>query len=127
MKILAFPGMGKTALALSNPKYLDLDFGHFRESLGVAKLDEQRLIPAFARLMEMYERDGYIVLSNDPKLLQRTHIDRVYVPTTIKFARRKLHVSKDTIKLWIDDWVDSALKANVPVIPLSTGLDKYLK
>lgn len=126
MKILAFPGMGKTPLSLKSGKYLDLDFGHFRESLNVQKDDEQSLLKPFAKLMEMYENDGFVVLSNDPKLMSVTHIDRVYVPQHPRYAAKKLHVSKETIAEWIDDWIDTAIRHSVPVVPLRVGLDHYL-
>lgn len=126
MKILAFPGMGETPLSLKSGKYLDLDFGHFRESLNVQKDDEQKLIAPFAKLMEMYESDGFVVLSNDPKLMGATHIDRVYLPESTKWVAKKLGVSDSTAAEWIDDWHVRANKFSIPVVYLKVGLDHYL-
>lgn len=126
MKILAFPSMGKTPLSLKSGKYLDLDFGHFRESLNVQKDDEQKLMKPFAKLMEMYEHDGFVVLSNDPKLLDYSHFSRMFVPRAVQRAAKKLGVSEDVARSWVDDWIRAAKQHNVPVTVLNVGLDHYL-
>lgn len=126
MKILAFPGMGKTPLAFKSAKYLDLDFGHFRQSLNVQKADEHKLLKPFARLMDLYEHDGFIVLSNDPKLMSVTDIDRVYLPANVVFAARKLNTDPGTAAQWVADWAEEAKRHQVPVVYLKVGLDHYL-
>lgn len=126
MLILAFPGMGKTPLSKKSGKYLDLDFGHYRESLKVSKDDELRLMRPFARLVNMYESDGFIVLSNDPKLMEFTHVDHVYLPRNFERSARKLGVSRETIDEWVHDWASMADKHSVPVTFLQLGLDHYL-
>lgn len=127
MIILAFPGMGKTPLSKTIGKYLDLDFGHFREAFGKSKQDESQLLKPFARLARLYEDNGFIVLSNDPKLMQVLDVDRVYLPRNVKFAARKLNTSPEQVSKWIKDWEAAANKANVPVTFLSVGLDHYLQ
>lgn len=126
MKILAFPGIGKTPLALQSGKYIDLDFGHFREAMNITKSQEEQLLRPFAKLLEMYERDGFIVLSNDPKLLRFTKFNRVILPLKLKFSSRKLKVSEETINEWVSDWVKEANKFKVPVTFINVGLDTYL-
>lgn len=126
MLILAFPGMGKTPLSKKSGKYLDLDFGHYRESLKVSKDNELTLMKPFARLVELYEHDGFIVLSNDPKLMDFTKVDHVYLPSNYAYSARKMHVPVDQIGLWVDDWDTAAKNHNVPVTFLKSGLDHYL-
>lgn len=126
MKILAFPGMGKTPLSKKSGKYLDLDFGHFRESLNVSKDNELKLMKPFAKLAEMYEHDGFIVLSNDPKLLEFTQVDHMYLPGNVSYSARKLNVTPEQASRWVEDWLAAARKHHVPVTTLQTGLDHYL-
>lgn len=126
MKILAFPGMGKTPLSLKVGKYIDLDFGHFRDSLGVTKENEHKLLKSFANLMTRYEHDGFIVLSNEPKLVDYTSINHIYLPSNARFAAKKLKTSVDQASKWIADWEVLAKKANVPVTFIKVGLDHYL-
>lgn len=126
MKILAFPGMGKTPLSKKSGKYLDLDFGHFRESLNVSKDNELKLMKPFARLAEMYEHDGFIVLSNDPKLLDFTHVDHMYLPSNLSYSARKLKVEPKVVSDWVASWEAAARLHSVPVTNLQTGLDHYL-
>lgn len=126
MKILAFPGMGKTPLSLKSGKYLDLDFGHFRESLNVQKDDERKLLKPFAKLMQMYEDNGFVVLSNDPKLMDVTKIDKVYLPRNPSYSARKMNVPVETVSEWISGWESDAKRHGVPVIKIDVGLDHYL-
>lgn len=126
MKILAFPGMGKTPLALQRGKYLDLDFGSFRDALGVPKEQERTLLKPFAKLMEKYEHDGFIVLSNDPKLMEVTRISKVYLPLILNYSATKLKVDVDTVTTWVNDWRILAKEHDVPVIWIKVGLDRYL-
>lgn len=126
MKILAFPGMGKTPLSKKSGKYLDLDFGHYRESLSVQKDNEAKILSSFQKLADMYERDGFIVLSNDPKLLDHGKWDKMYLPVDPKFAARKLQVDIPTAQQWINDWCIAAKEHQVPVIWVERGLDHYL-
>lgn len=124
MLILAFPSMGKTPLALKSGRYLDLDFGNFREALNYQKTDEHKLVKPFMNLVRLYESQGFIVLSNDPKLMRfATH---VYLPASAGRAANKLNVSKQTAWEWIQDWEREARKFNVPTTILKVGLDHYL-
>lgn len=129
MILLAFPGMGKTPLAKSNGRYLDLDFGFFRTALKVHKDNEQALLSAFARMAKSYENSGYIVLSNEPKLMSVSKIDRVYLPKGkgLKYAARKLGTSESTTQEWVTGWAKQACKYNVPVTYVEVGLDHYLR
>lgn len=126
MKILAFPGMGKTPLAQKCGKFIDLDFGHFRSAFGVSKEKEASLISPFIKLMEEYEKEGYVVLSNDPKVLGQTSVDYVFVPSDPRRAAKKLDVDPAVVEEWIDDWIDTAMtKSDAVIIPLEVGLDHY--
>lgn len=127
MIILAFPGMGKTPLARKFGSYVDLDFGHFREAFSMTKQDEAKLLKPFAKLAEKYENDGFVVLSNDPKLMDVLDVDTVYLPATPKFAAEKLNVDYQTAKNWIDDWRNQAIAHKVPVVTIRRGLDHYLQ
>lgn len=126
MVMLAFPGMGKTPLAKRNPIYFDLDFGFFRTALNVPKEQEVKLLQPFAKLAKLYSDQGYIVLTNEPKLMQVMKITKIYLPKDVHYSARKMHVSNDQIQEWVDDWATMAKKYNVPVIWISTGLDHYL-
>jgi len=127
MIILAFPGMGKTPLVKRNGKYVDLDFGFFRSALDVKKENERSILPQFARLAKMYEKEGYIVLTNEPKLAEFLHVDRMFLPERRKFSARKMNVSENQIAEWISGWQEIAQKFNIPVTFISVGLDHYLK
>jgi hypothetical protein len=124
--MLAFPGMGKTPLAKRESRYLDLDFGFFRSALDVQKKDEAKLLKPFAKLAKMYADQGYIVLTNEPKLMEVMKITKVYLPTDAKHVAKKLKVPISTAEEWIQDWNDIAQKHHVPVVRVSTGLDHYL-
>lgn len=126
MIYLAFPGMGKTPLSLKNGKYLDLDFGYFRTALNVSKEDERKILSNFAKLAKLYENDGYIVLTNEPKLIEYLRISKVFLPKHPIYSARKLKVTMDTVNEWISGWEDQAKKHNIPVIRVA-GLDHYLK
>lgn len=68
--VLAFPGMGKTTLALREPGLIDLDYGSFRTALNKAPSDDQtQVMRSFMRLANRYGSEGFIVLSNEPQLL----------------------------------------------------------
>lgn len=126
MIYLAFPGMGKTPLSLKNGKYLDLDFGYFRTALNVSKEDEKKILPNFAKLVKLYENDGYIVLTNEPKLMEYLRISKVFLPKHPIYSARKLKVTVETVNEWIEGWESRAKKFNIPVIRVA-GLDHYLK
>lgn len=131
---VAFPGMGKTTYALSHPGVIDLDFGNYRSSLKVDKKQEGTLLTPFARLMKYYYKDGYDVLTNDPKLINlakqfaegrvvvvlpkdfQEHVERV------KQREEKRHVNAEFPKLlaenvdkWVHDWESIAARFKVPV------------
>lgn len=127
MVILAFPGMGKTPLAKRNPKYLDLDFGFFRTAHGVAKEDEERLLVPFAKLVKLYESEGYVVLTNDPKLMKHLKVSRVLLPENHLYSARKLGVSVSKVTEWVAGWRESAKASNIPVTYVKGGLEYYLK
>lgn len=126
MIILAFPGMGKTPLAKKYGSYIDLDFGHFRDAFSVAKQDEAKLLKPFAKLVKKYESDGFIVLSNDPKLMDVLDVDKVYLPAHPKYAAKKLGVDEPTADQWINDWRTAANQHHVQAYYLEKGLDHYL-
>lgn len=126
MVILAFPGMGKTPLAKRRSRYLDLDFGFFRSALNVRKEDEATLLKPFAKLAKMYADQGFIVLSNEPKLMQVMKINHIYLPKDVKYSAKKLKVPVETAQEWVDGWVQDAKAHSVPVTFISTGLDHYL-
>jgi len=126
MVMLAFPGMGKTPLAKRESRYLDLDFGFFRSALDVRKEDEATLLKPFAKLAKMYAEQGYIVLTNEPKLMEVMKITKVYLPKDARYSAKKLKVPVSTAEEWIQNWATSAKKFNVPVVYVSTGLDHYL-
>lgn len=126
MVMLAFPGIGKTPLAKRESRYLDLDFGFFRSALDVQKKDEAKLLKPFAKLAKMYADQGYVVLSNEPKLMEVMKIAKVYLPKDARYAAKKLNVSRDTANEWIQGWADAAKQHSVPVVWISTGLDHYL-
>lgn len=127
MIYLAFPGMGKTPLAKANGKFIDFDFGHFRQAMNKSKDNEQTLMPAFVRLMRLYERDGFIVLSNDPKIMEFTRVNKVFLPTNLSYSARKMNVSEGTVQEWVHDWEQQAQRCEVPVTYVSKGLDHYLQ
>jgi len=138
MILLAFPGTGKTPLARKDPRYLDLDFGFFRTALGVKKEDEAILYQPFVDMARMYEDQGFVVLTNEPGILD--HIARMHdgksakpmwpikmiLPKETKYSAKKLGVSKETVQNWIADWEVAAKRNNVKVTYISTGLDHYL-
>lgn len=124
MVILAFPGMGKTPLAKQQGKYIDLDFGNFREAMGFSKAEEHKLHEPFIKLIRLYESQGYVVLSNDPGLMSVADI--VYLPANPKFSARKLKVSETQVMDWINDWVERAERNHVRVRMIKVGLDHYL-
>lgn len=126
MVILAFPGMGKTPLTKRESGYIDLDFGFFRSALGVRKEDEATLLKPFAKLAKMYADQGFIVLSNEPKLMDVMRVTKVYLPKDVRYSARKLKVPVETAQEWVKGWDDMARKHSVPVVYLSTGLDHYL-
>lgn len=126
MIILAFPGMGKTPLAQKQGRYLDLDFGNYREAHDVSKDEEAKLLKSFAKLANIYVDQGYIVLSNEPKLMDVLKVRHVYLPKDSKYSAKKLGVDSDTVSSWIQDWEASARKHSIPVTYVSTGLDHYL-
>lgn len=134
MKVyLAFPGMGKTILATNKPRYIDLDFGIFREVMGVKKEDEGVLLPHFVKLMK-YVATIYpkkVILTNEPKLLY--HLPpgtkcMMYLPhpDVLKFSAAKLKVSEQQISEWIVGWREKARLNAVPVVYLKVGLNHYL-
>lgn len=127
MVILAFPGMGKTPLAKLDSKYLDLDFGFFRTALGVPKEREATLLKPFSKLARLYVDQGYIVLTNEPKLMEVMKISKVYLPKDAKYSAKKLKVPISTAEEWIQGWASDARKHSIPVVYVSTGLDHYLK
>lgn len=127
MKILAFPGVGKTPLSKQRGTFIDLDFGHFREAFGVEKDNESWLVKPFVKLMEKYESDGFVVLSNEPKLMGKTKIDRIYLPNELKYSARKLGVSENQVQEWVNDWKRRADQFVIPVVYLNKGLDHYLR
>jgi hypothetical protein len=124
--MLAFPGMGKTPLAKRESRYFDLDFGFFRSALSVPKEEEAKLLKPFAKFAKMYADQGYIVLTNEPKLMDVMKITKVYLPKDPKFSAKKLKVPVSTAAEWIQDWKDRADKHHIPVVIVSTGLDHYL-
>jgi hypothetical protein len=126
MVLLAFPGLGKTPLAKRESRYIDLDFGFFRSALGVKKEDEAKLLRPFADLAKFYADQGYIVLTNEPKLMDVMKITKVYLPKDVKYSARKLKVDEKTAEQWVADWEQLAVKHHVPVVTISTGLDHYL-
>lgn len=126
MLILAFPGMGKTPLSKKSGKYLDLDFGHFREALNVQKDNELSIMPAFSKLVRKYEDDGFVVLSNDPKLMKFAKVNKVFLPANLSDSAKKMGVSKEQVASWVADWKAEAEKYKVPTLEISVGLDHYL-
>jgi hypothetical protein len=126
MIYLAFPGMGKTPLSLKNGKYLDLDFGYFRTALNVRKEDEKKILSNFAKLAKLYENDGYIVLTNEPKLIGYLKVSKVFLPKNPIYSARKLKVNMETVNEWISGWETLAKENHIPVIRVA-GLDHYLK
>lgn len=126
MVYLAFPSLGKTPLALKSGKYLDLDFGHFREAFNLGKDKEDTLIQPFAALVRKYENDGFIVLINDPKLIRTGVVTKVFLPKVVTRAAKKLRVPEDTANQWVQDWFREAEKYHLPVTFLDRGLDHYL-
>lgn len=126
MVILAFPGMGKTPLTKRESRYIDLDFGFFRSALNVQKKDEAKLLKPFAKLAKMYADQGFIVLSNEPKLMGVLKVHHVYLPKDMKYSAKKMGVDINTISEWVEGWDTMAKKYHVPVTYISTGLDHYL-
>lgn len=127
MVYLAFPGLGKTPLAKRSSRYIDLDFGYLREAFSFSKEQEAKLVNAYLKLIRLYEHDGYVVLTNDPKILGKLSVKTVFLPSIPKYAARKLNVSVETATEWIADWDALAKKYKVPIVYLSVGLDHYLK
>lgn len=68
--ILAFPGMGKTTLALRVPGLIDLDYGSFRTALDVdPRQDQTATLQKYMKLANKYGAEGFTILSNEPQLM----------------------------------------------------------
>lgn len=129
--ILAFPGMGKTPLSIRNGKYRDIDFGTFRSGMDVSKEDESTLLLPFANYLMAMDSDvnGLTFMTNEPKLMQLIHVDKVYLPSNYQasqYCATKMGVTVRQIIEWKSDWYNMAQKYNVPVVFVDNGLDKYL-
>jgi len=134
--IFAFPGMGKTPYILHHSGWFDADFGLFRTSMGVDKKDEQILIGPYAKLIVEYIKNGFNIMTNEPKLIERVKAYvasgviaadiTMYLPIDLRYSAKKMGVSTKQIGQWVSGWEAVAAKAHVPVVKIPIGLDKYL-
>lgn len=124
--ILAFPGMGKTPLSLKHRRYIDLDFGDYRNYKNVSKEKETILIEEFGNIALFLKSQGLWILSNEPKLIGVIPINHVYLPTDLSRSAAKLGVDVETVDTWVQGWKDTAIKHGIPVTFLKVGLDHYL-
>jgi hypothetical protein len=123
--VLAFPGIGKTPYAKKHLNFVDLDFGFLRTSFGVAKEAEFRLIPAYARLIREYTKEGWNVLINEPKVLSLLDgcCDVCVLPRSEAFSAHKLGVDLTTCQHYIQRWAHTAARFDVPVVYTDAPLD----
>lgn len=134
--IVAYPGSGKTTLTKNTPGIIDLDFGTYRAAHKVDKADQEQLFPSFVRLARYYVNDGYVVLTNDHKLipwLKQLGVSvKVFVPDipwdalVMRLYQRETHKGESwaeqfakMVEGWgpesLDDWINTASKYDVPV------------
>lgn len=137
----AFPGMGKTTFALNHCGFIDLDFGNLRSAFKVEKSKEHELFNGFSRLIKIYYRDSYNVMTNEPSLIplvkqfaekamvMELPLDNTELVSRVKFREEKRHVNADfpkqlaeNVDTWVNDWERIAKRYSVPIIRV-----KYFK
>lgn len=126
---LAFPGIGKSYLAERDPAAVDVDFGLFRDSLGVSKDKEDTLFEPFAKYIESMTSYGENYFTNEPKLVSFIKFKLCYLPDPALYARcaEKLSVNTETIASWVEGW-ERVAKANlIPVVHIKEGLYRYFQ
>lgn len=131
----AFPGMGKTTYARQHANVVDLDFGTYRSARLVEPKEQSVLYPEFSRLMKYYYKYGFIVLTNDYKLIpfvKQFAEGRMVMELPVNgevLARRVMERDQaeggnitfaralsQNVLTWVKDWERYAQKYHIPVI-----------